>query len=212
MSPQTAPPDPYNLITNTIIAHLERGVAPWRKPWRTSAESESAGQAVQAETDHAQRIARAEAIYAAMPHRPEIRESKRDIAMYHWEEDVVEIPSLARFSTPQDYYHTLYHELIHATGLPKRLGRESIFLREELTAELGAAFLAAEAGIVSRNHEQSAEYIKRCLDVLSKPDFRELLELAANAAARAAEYNLGRLDPQKQERKPESRTRNSAAA
>jgi hypothetical protein len=36
MSPQPARIDPYQLLTDQTIAHLERGVVPWRKPWRTS--------------------------------------------------------------------------------------------------------------------------------------------------------------------------------
>ena len=33
MSAQTARPDPYQLVTDYILARIERGVAPWRCPW-----------------------------------------------------------------------------------------------------------------------------------------------------------------------------------
>jgi len=33
MSPQPARTDPYQLVTDCILAHLERGVVPWRRPW-----------------------------------------------------------------------------------------------------------------------------------------------------------------------------------
>ncbi|MEI9897320.1 MAG: ArdC-like ssDNA-binding domain-containing protein [Chthoniobacter sp.] len=36
MSPTTARNDPYQLVTDTILAHLARGVIPWRCPWNRS--------------------------------------------------------------------------------------------------------------------------------------------------------------------------------
>ena len=33
MSDRPARNDPYQLVTDTILAHLERGVVPWRCPW-----------------------------------------------------------------------------------------------------------------------------------------------------------------------------------
>ncbi len=36
MSDRPARNDPYQLVTDTILAHLERGVVPWRCPWSRS--------------------------------------------------------------------------------------------------------------------------------------------------------------------------------
>ncbi len=36
MSDKSARIDPYQLVTDTILAHLERGVVPWRCPWNRS--------------------------------------------------------------------------------------------------------------------------------------------------------------------------------
>lgn len=36
MSHLPARTDPYQLVTDTILAHLERGVVPWRRPWKAS--------------------------------------------------------------------------------------------------------------------------------------------------------------------------------
>ena len=60
-------------------------------------------------------------------------------------------------ATRRDYYHTLYHEMIHASGrISRRLNREGItqrtrfgserYSKEELIGELGAAFLSNQAG------------------------------------------------------------------
>ena len=31
--PQKTRPDPYQVVTDIIIEHLEKGVVPWRCPW-----------------------------------------------------------------------------------------------------------------------------------------------------------------------------------
>ena len=36
MSSQPARTDPYQLVADIVLAHLERGVVPWRCPWRKS--------------------------------------------------------------------------------------------------------------------------------------------------------------------------------
>src|SRR6218665_3463567 len=36
MNPEPVRIDPYQLVTDTILAHLERGVVPWRCPWNRS--------------------------------------------------------------------------------------------------------------------------------------------------------------------------------
>ncbi|HZH99323.1 MAG TPA: zincin-like metallopeptidase domain-containing protein, partial [Fimbriimonadaceae bacterium] len=148
-----------------------------------------------------QRIARAEAIAAEMPLPPKIIEGKSDRACYRGSVDTVEMPAFAVFNAPEAYYLTLFHELIHSTGHESRLARPGVtssdgfggkeYSREELVAEMGAAFLGVEAGIVRDEHEQSAAYLKAWLDVLRQPDHRHWIVQAANQAGRAADYILG---------------------
>ena len=66
------------------------------------------------------------------------------------------------------------------------------YSREELVAEMGAAFLGMEAEIVRDEHEQSAAYLKGWLHVLREPDHRRWLVQSANQAGRAADFVLGR--------------------
>jgi antirestriction protein ArdC len=91
-------------------------------------------------------------------------------ALYSPERDVIQMPAPATFRTAEDYHHTLFHEMIHATGHGSRLDREGVtkpvrfgsdrYSREELIAELGAAFLSNEAGILNDvQFQNSAAYL-----------------------------------------------------
>ena len=74
---------------------------------------------------------------------------------YQLSDDHVVMPEFADFHTGDDYYSTLAHELCHATGHADRLARPAIgkamntpdYAREELVAELGAAFVSGAIGI-----------------------------------------------------------------
>lgn len=88
-----------------------------------------------------------------------------------------------------------YHELTHATGHPKRLGRNLInsfgskdYAREELVAEMGSAFLCAALGITPT--VRHADYIGAWLEVL-REDNRAIFR-AASAATKAADWLLSR--------------------
>ena len=47
-------------------------------------------------------------------------------AFYSPTDDVIRIPAPSTFHSQEDYYHTLYHELTHASGHSTRLDREGI--------------------------------------------------------------------------------------
>ncbi|PSG90868.1 zincin-like metallopeptidase domain-containing protein [Aurantibacter aestuarii] len=88
--------------------------------------------------------------------------------------DLIKMPHLVDFETPQDYYRTFLHELSHSTGLASRLDRDFTgrfgskkYAFEELIAEWGAVFLSAEAGIIFHNNKNHAEYIKNWNSVLT---------------------------------------------
>ena len=108
------------------------------------------------ETHQHDPIEAAEKIIAGMPSRPPIRyEGSR--AYYNSPTDQITLPPRELFRSAEEFYGTLDHELVHAAGAPMRLNRESIteaapfgspvYATEELIAEMGAAFLCAEAGI-----------------------------------------------------------------
>ena len=90
----------------------------------------------------------------------------------------------------------------HSTGHESRLARKGVtdtdglggktYSQEELVAEMGAAFLGMEAGIVSDQHEQSAAYLRGWLDTLHVQEHRRWIVQAANQAGRAADFILGR--------------------
>jgi Zincin-like metallopeptidase len=75
-------------------------------------------------------------------------------AYYRPSSDSVHMPTRSRFVDTPHYYSTLFHELVHSTGHESRLHRsfgagfgDELYSKEELIAEMGAAFLSAIAGI-----------------------------------------------------------------
>jgi len=142
-------------------------------------------------------IEMAEKIAAAMPTRPNVRHGG-DRAFYSPLLDYVQMPLQVQFKSPEHYYGTLFHELVHSTGHSSRLGRKTLiepapfgspdYSREELVAEMGAAFLCGAAGIAP-NIEHHAGYIASWLKALK--DDRKMLVSAAGAAQKAADYVLG---------------------
>src|SRR5215472_2072673 len=143
-------------------------------------------------------IAMAERIAAEMPNRPNVNHGG-DRAYYSPMLDYVQMPLQVQFETPSAYYSTLFHELTHSTAHASRLNRKNAvannfgdesYSREELCAEMGAAFLCGFAGIDVRVSEH-ASYIGSWLKALK--DDRKLVVSAAVAAQKAADYILGAL-------------------
>jgi antirestriction protein ArdC len=291
--------DPYQLVTDTIIAHLEKGVVPWRCPWNRTVgipANFSTGNAYQGvnimllglqsqsspwwmtykqakewggsvrkgekgslifkygSTDstkpdepeeekqskrkqgrrmflrsytvfnatqiegipfpsplpavtlsETQRIKRADNIIKAMPLPPVIRENPNGHRAYYTPAlDSIDMPAFGRFNTAEDFYRTLLHELVHATGHAKRLARKGViqsdgfggknYSQEELVAEIGSAFLCHHAGIDLDRHEKSAAYLQAWLTVLKVRENRTWIVQAAGQASRAADYILGKKD------------------
>jgi antirestriction protein ArdC len=99
------------------------------------------------------------------------------------------MPDFARFTTAVGYYSTLGHEHVHYTGHPSRLNRdfsgrfgEEAYAFEELVAELGAVFLAAELGLTVEPREDHAVYIHGWLHCL-KHDPRAIFTASSKAQA-----------------------------
>jgi antirestriction protein ArdC len=115
-------------------------------------------------------------------------------AYYALQPDYVQVPYLECFRDRESYYATLAHEMTHWTRHPSRLDRDfgrkrygdEGYAREELVAEIGAAFLCAELGITPEVREDHAAYIESWLTVLKK-DKRAVFSAAAHAQ-RAVDY------------------------
>ena len=130
---------------------------------------------------------------------PEIVHVADTRAFYRPSTDTVNVPALSEFRTPEAYYCTLHHELIHASGHKERLNRRSLtdnhgfgsheYSKEELVAELGACFLNSDAGIFDANLLESAAYMKGWLKALKENP--AWLVQSANAAQKAVDYYKG---------------------
>lgn len=151
------------------------------------------------ETHEHDPIEAVERIVAAMPNAPAI-EHAGSKAFYSRITDRVTMPPRNLFVSVEEYSATLLHELVHSVGHKDRLAREGIteaaefgsalYSKEELTAEMGGAYLCAEAGISNVVIENQAAYIGGWLGRLR--DDRRLVVLAAAQAQHAADYILGR--------------------
>src|ERR1035437_829055 len=147
---------------------------------------------------HATVSTTAEEIVAMMPKRPEIKHGLAK-AFYSPGADIVAMPDRARFETEAGYFATLFHELTHASGHKSRLNRQTLtesagfgsnpYCKEELIAEMGAAFLCGQAGIAENILENSAAYVQNWLEQLQND--KKLIVQAAAQAQKAADFILG---------------------
>lgn len=132
-----------------------------------------------------QRIAEAEVFFAST--RADIRHGG-DSAYYNPAQDYIQMPSFEAFCDAQSYYATLAHEATHWTRHTTRLNRDfgrkrfgdCGYAREELVAELGAAFLCADLGVRLDDRADHAAYIGHWLAVLQE-DKRAVFAAAAHA-------------------------------
>ena len=150
-------------------------------------------------------IAEAEAVIAGMPNPPafETYESENIPPHYRPLDDLVRVPDRRRYHRIELYYNTVYHELTHATGHPRRLDRFDPAHRpdlheygvEELVAGMGSAMLADLTGISHVTITPDASYVKHWSEVI-KAD-RSIVINAAQRSQKAVDYITGR-NPEKQ--------------
>jgi antirestriction protein ArdC len=113
--------------------------------------------------------------------------------------DAIRIPEPTRFRSTEEYYATLFHELAHSTGHSTRLNRgldtapkpfgSADYGKEELVAEMAAAYLCGHAGIRPAVIENQAAYISGWLAQLHHD--KKLIITAAGAAQKAADWICG---------------------
>src|SRR3546814_4262596 len=109
-------------------------------------------------------------------------------------------------------YTTLFRSLSHGTGHAKRLGRDQSgrfgskpYAREELCAEISAAFICAALGIVPT--VRHADYVGSWLEVL-REDNRAIFR-AASRASKAADFVLAFGDAEESDTTDTERDRKS---
>ena len=143
-------------------------------------------------------IAEAEAIVDGYADAPPIGFASGR-AYYMPSPDRVSVPPIQDYPKAEEYYSTLFHELIHSSGHQSRLNRPGIeeyaafgdenYSKEELIAEIGAAMLCATCGIDNSTIENSAAYIQSWHRKLKNDP--TLIVKAAGQAQKATDYILG---------------------
>lgn len=128
------------------------------------------------------------------------KQTKADIriggsqAYYSQGSDHIQMPPFESFHEAKSYYATLAHELTHWTKHKTRLDRDfgrtkwgdEGYAKEELVAELGSCFLAADLGFEPETTEQHSAYIQSWLKALK--DDKKLIFSAASHASKAVEF------------------------
>lgn len=122
-----------------------------------------------------------------------------DKAFFDSKEKAIYMPHKEYFRTPADFYRTLMHENVHATGHADMLDRDTLknyFLdiqtraKEEMVAELGS-FLAGKMFGVTYNGQTDInhrEYVRSWVSALKAEDGKKELIRAFSKASKAVEY------------------------
>ncbi len=142
-------------------------------------------------------IQEAEKVIHGMPNPPEISHVQPR-AFYLPRQDRVNLPLPGLFKSPEYYYASAFHELVHSTGHETRLNRrpstdprqigDKSYSMEELVAEMGASFLCAHVKIENRTLENQAAYIQGWIEILRESP--RILVQAGSQAQKAADYIL----------------------
>ena len=146
-------------------------------------------------------IESAEAIVSGYPDPPSISHDGRASAYYRPATDSIHMPERETFDSEAHYYATLFHEITHSLGAATRLARPGVTnparfdsherSQEEMVAEIGSAFLLAEAGIDSDDlMDNSAAYISSWTKALRSDS--KMVVLAAAQAQRSIDHVLSR--------------------
>jgi antirestriction protein ArdC len=149
--------------------------------------------------DARERITVCENVVDNMPKRPEIIFDYAG-AFFRPATDTVNMPKIETFDSSEEYYSTLFHELTHSTGHETRLNRrgsdvprhfgDKEYSKEELIAEMGAAFLCGHCQIENKTIDNSAAYIANWLRKFR--DDAKMVIMAGGAAQKAVDFILGR--------------------
>jgi antirestriction protein ArdC len=118
--------------------------------------------------------------------------------------DAIYLPPREAFINPEAFYSTALHEMTHSTGHKSRLDRDfsgrfgdAAYAFEELIAEMGSAFLAADMGIIGSTLQDHADYLTHWIKILR--DDKKAILTAAAQASKAHGFIKGLLANQGQE-------------
>jgi antirestriction protein ArdC len=122
-----------------------------------------------------------------------------DRAYYAMAPDVIQMPLKSAFADVTQYFATRAHEALHARRHASRLNRDfgqkrfgdHGYALEEVTAEMGAAFIGAQIGLPTDHIEDHASYIASWLEVLTSNPAAFLT--AAAKAQTAADWVLEKM-------------------
>ncbi len=140
-----------------------------------------------------ERIPVAENIWDIYSNKPTLMHGGQS-AYYRPSADHIQMPRIENFHSRDDYYKTLYHEMVHSTGHSSRLNRKGVaqtnhygseeYSYEELVAELGSMYLVAMTGLEPTDNDTNSQaYINGWI---SKLDSEEKWILSASTKAEAA--------------------------
>ena len=143
-------------------------------------------------------IEEAEEIWEGYADKPQTEFTDGDEAFYAPSRDLISVPKIGHFESPEEFYCALFHEGVHSTGHEKRLARKfgggfgsETYSEEELTAEIGAQLLCQLCGITT-TLENSAAYCKGWAEYLRESPKRSII-YAASRAQKAVDFILGNM-------------------
>ena len=122
-------------------------------------------------------------------------------ALYLPIQDYIQVPCKEQYQNIEEFYSTLFHEMIHSTGHKSRLNRSDMqgivrhgsekYSKEELTAELGSATLINMLGIeTEKSFRNSSAYIQNWLQALKNDN--KFIVSASSKAEKAVKYILNK--------------------
>lgn len=128
----------------------------------------------------------------------QIKETISNEAFYNPRKDMIVIPQKGQFQEINEFYSTIFHEMVHSTGHSTRLNRDTmgkasfgtnLYSREELVAETGSAMLMNIVGIETPGtFNNSAAYIQSWITHLQQDE--KLIVTASAKAEKAVRYIL----------------------
>ena len=113
-------------------------------------------------------------------------------AFYMKSDDAVQVPGVDSFPVREQYFHTLFHELVHSSGHPDRLNRlchytwgDSNYATEELVADIGACLCLGRLGLdTTKCIKNTASYVaswRKHISNFKPQDFGECVRQAERA-------------------------------
>lgn len=132
-----------------------------------------------------------------------VQEELSNKIYYHKGTDSIHIPNMDKFTSSDNYYLSLAHEIAHWTGAEHRLNRDmgkrfadKAYSLEELVAEFSACLIAGRFGMLDANLENHASYLQSWIDAL-KAD-KNIIFTASKMAFEAYDYMVALQDKQQE--------------